>query len=93
MVSPLTRIRVVVHGGVQGVGFRWYVRDAAENLGLSGWVRNRWNGTVEIEAEGAKEDLARFEELLMSGPGNPARVESIETGSAVPKGEKGFTII
>ena len=72
MVGPLTRQHFVVRGRVQGVGYRWYVREAAERLGLAGWVRNHWDGTVEAEAEGSCEDVALFAELLGSGPENPA---------------------
>ena len=86
------RIHAVVYGRVQGVGYRWFVREAAESFGLSGWVRNQGDGTVAVEAEGSREDLARFEELLKAGPGNPARVERIEAVSTAPKGEEGFGI-
>jgi acylphosphatase len=62
------RMHVVVSGRVQGVGFRWFVREAAIELGLAGWVRNRPDGNVEIAADGADERVARFRELLREGP-------------------------
>ena len=46
------RVRLVVTGRVQGVGFRWFIRNEATSLGLSGTVRNRDDGAVEIDAEG-----------------------------------------
>lgn len=57
-----------VHGRVQGVGFRAFVRDAAHSLGLSGWVENAWDGTVAGRAEGPPEALSRFRERLAEGP-------------------------
>jgi acylphosphatase len=57
------RCRVVVRGKVQGVGFRWFVRERARSLGLAGCVCNRTDGSVEIEAEG---DQAAIDSLLGS---------------------------
>jgi len=54
-------LHIVVEGLVQGVGFRWYVARKAEVLGLRGFVRNLYDGNVEIEAEG---DRSLLEELL-----------------------------
>jgi acylphosphatase len=65
-----------VMGTVQGVGFRWWVRDAATRLGLRGWVRNEPDGTVRVEAEGAADALDRLEALLRSGP-PAARVDDL----------------
>jgi len=48
----VTAKHVVVHGGVQGVGFRWFAREEAARLGITGWIRNRDDGTVEA-VEGA----------------------------------------
>ena len=57
-----------VQGQVQGVGFRWFVRRAAQELGLTGWVRNLADGRVEAEASGPEEALAAFERRLRDGP-------------------------
>ena len=57
------RVNLVVTGAVQGVGFRYYARDEAKKLGLTGWVRNREDGKVEIAAEGEHNAL---EELITS---------------------------
>lgn len=71
------RCRVVVRGRVQGVGFRWFVRERARELGLAGCVCNRTDGSVEVQAEG---DQAAVESLLGSlrtGP-NGAQVLGLE---------------
>lgn len=58
----------VVSGRVQGVGFRYSTRRKAEQLKLSGWVRNLPGGEVEVEAQGDPERLANFESWLWAGP-------------------------
>ena len=55
-------------GRVQGVGFRFFAARAARDSGVSGWVRNRSDGTVETVAEGERDDVARYLEMLRSGP-------------------------
>jgi len=62
------RLHVLVRGRVQGVGFRWHVREAARRLGLAGWVRNRPDGTVEVAAEGSDELLQLLQNELWKGP-------------------------
>ncbi|MDD5260096.1 MAG: acylphosphatase [bacterium] len=57
MVNELKAVHIIVKGTVQGVGFRYYTRQLASTLGLSGFVKNLANGDVEIEAEGSKEGL------------------------------------
>jgi len=54
------RLHAIVEGRVQGVGFRYFVLENALSLGITGWVRNRWDGTVEITAEGDKITLELF---------------------------------
>ena len=62
------RMHVVVSGRVQGVGFRWFVRETAIELGLAGWVRNRPDGNVEVAADGDDAIVTHFRELLRKGP-------------------------
>lgn len=69
--------RYIVHGRVQGVGFRYYVSAEAQKLGITGWVRNDLNGTVEVLAAGSREQLTRLHESLRRGP-RAARVDDIE---------------
>lgn len=57
-----------VHGKVQGVSFRWFTRQAAEILGVRGWVRNRSDGTVEIAAAGSVDRLAALRARVGEGP-------------------------
>lgn len=90
-IDPLTRRHLVVRGRVQGVGFRWFAREVAESLGVTGWVRNREDGSVEAEAEGTSARLDRFVSRLRSG--NPsAHVDAIEEAPVAPKGETRFDI-
>lgn len=62
------RLTCVVHGTVQGVGFRWFVREHARRLGLAGVVRNQSDGTVGVRAEGAVSAIAALRALLYEGP-------------------------
>jgi len=62
------RLRAVVKGNVQGVGYRYFAVIRAGSLGLTGWVRNVPNGDVEVVAEGDESTLLRFEEMLKRGP-------------------------
>jgi acylphosphatase len=68
--------RYVVSGRVQGVGFPFISHEAAVREGLTGWVRNHPNRTVEIVAQGDAESLLRFEMALRRGPAG-ARVEDV----------------
>lgn len=65
-----------VHGHVQGVGFRWWTRARALELGLVGRAGNRPDGRVEVVAEGTREQCERLLELLR-GPGTPGRVRLV----------------
>jgi len=67
-VSEATRLHAVITGRVQGVGFRFFVRRNAHQLGLTGSVRNRTDGTVEVVAEGSNQDLQEFVTKLRTGP-------------------------
>jgi acylphosphatase len=71
-------IHLEVRGRVQGVGFRWYVVDKAQELNLAGWVRNKSDGKVEIAAAGQRDALASFEAAVKSGP-RGARVEEVRS--------------
>lgn len=62
------RLHATVDGLVQGVGFRAFVVDKAQELGLNGWVRNRWDGSVEALVEGDRQVLEQFLALLRRGP-------------------------
>jgi acylphosphatase len=69
-------LHVRVTGMVQGVGFRWFVRERARRLGISGWVRNVDDGSVEIMAAGDPGQLELLRRELEQGP-RGARVEAV----------------
>ena len=73
----VTAMRFLVHGRVQGVGFRWWVWRQATRLGLRGLARNLRDGSVEVIAEGSDSELADLERLLTQGP-PAAQVERVE---------------
>ena len=81
--------RFVISGRVQGVGFRWFVHDAASREGVTGWVTNLFDGRVEAFVEGDADAVTRVERALRSGPPG-ARVEHVtvtdEEASGSPKG-------
>jgi acylphosphatase len=63
-----TRLHAYVRGRVQGVGFRHFVMTSAQSQGLDGWVRNLWDGRVEVLAEGSKDQLETLLNRLKRGP-------------------------
>ncbi len=75
--------RYVVRGRVQGVGFRFFVEREAHMLGISGWVRNNPDGTVEVLAMGTPEQLLGLRGRLQSGP-RAARVDAVDESEARP---------
>jgi len=76
-MNDIQSIRIIISGKVQGVSFRSFTKNAADNLNISGWVKNRLDGSVEAHATGAKKDVDAFIALLKKGP--PAsRVENVE---------------
>jgi len=79
------RLTAWVRGRVQGVGFRWYTRSVALELGLRGSASNLSDGRVEVVAEGPEESCRRLLDALRSGEG-PGRVESVVDRWSEPKG-------
>jgi acylphosphatase len=74
---------------VQGVGYRWFVRDTGKNLALGGWVRNLSSGDVEIEVEGNPECVNQFLEQIRNG--HPyARVDELSV-EQIPLAGEGYT--
>lgn len=80
------RLRAIIHGRVQGVGFRFFACQEAKDLGLTGYVRNLPDGTVEVVAEGEESALQRFLELLKEGP-RLAHVTRVDTSWSEPTGQ------
>lgn len=62
----MERIRkhFIFSGRVQGVGFRWRSSQIAASLGLTGWVKNQWDSTVELEIQGTREEIGKFLSML-----------------------------
>jgi acylphosphatase len=75
--------RYFVHGRVQGVGFRWFVEREAHILGIAGWVRNNRDGSVEVLAQGMRDQLSGLHARLREGP-RAARVDSVDVTEVQP---------
>jgi acylphosphatase len=84
-------VRVVVTGRVQGVGFRWSARRAAERIGVAGWVRNEAGGAVEAHIEGPAERVDAMLAWLARGP-DDADVRDVEQREAKVEAIQGFAI-
>jgi acylphosphatase len=83
--------KVVVGGRVQGVGFRWSTRRAAERIGVRGWVRNRADGSVEVHVEGDEARVAAMLAWLRRGP-DGAVIGDLEVADIEPEGMESFEI-
>jgi acylphosphatase len=86
--ADLVRAHVVVTGRVQGVGFRYTTIDQARSLGVHGWVRNRADGTVEVEAEGERSAVEALVRFLHRGPPG-ARVDDVALRWEAHRGDLG----
>ncbi len=86
------RKSVTVQGRVQGVGFRYFVRQEARALGISGWVMNLTDGSVTMEIQGAPEVIDELIERLKRGNGYSKVVQLKSNDIAVVKGENKFGI-
>jgi acylphosphatase len=88
MVSDVVRLTALVSGRVQGVGFRWWTRCRALELGLVGQAANLSDGRVRVTAEGPRENCQRLVELLRGGD-TPGMVDGLQAGYDAAEG--GFT--
>jgi acylphosphatase len=83
MSEPTQRLSALVYGRVQGVNFRYFTQQQAARLGLTGWVRNRADGTVEVVAEGPRPVLDDLTASLRRGPSAAAVADvRVSWGSA-----------
>ena len=90
----MERATIFVQGQVQGVGFRWWVRARALELGLSGFARNLSDGRVEVLAQGDPDAVERLRELLEQpgAPGRPGTVSACTVQYGAPREDvRGFT--
>lgn len=83
------RKRIVFHGRVQGVGFRYTAKYLAQSLGLTGWVQNEWDGTVTMEIQGAEVLINKL--LVSLNHGHFISIEWMDTKEIPLKKEKGFS--
>jgi acylphosphatase len=90
--KPIEAKRFIVRGRVQGVGFRWFVEREAHMLGIAGWVRNNHDSSVEVLAQGTRDQLTGLHSRLREGP-RAARVDAIDVADARPtEGVSSFRI-
>lgn len=89
----MRRVRVLVDGRVQGVGYRYSACAEARRLGLSGWVRNRSDGRVELEAEGPEAEVEQMITWCRRGPAfaQVSQVDVLSRESGAPLHD-GFSI-
>jgi acylphosphatase len=83
------RLQAIVHGRVQGVNFRYYTQLRAQELGVTGYVRNKWNGTVEVVAEGEQGAVKKLLEFIKAGP-RAALVRRVDSQWQDPTGQFGY---
>ncbi len=91
MMSEILRRRVQVHGEVQGVFFRDSTQEKAQSEGVSGWVRNCEDGTVEAVLEGQEQAVQRVLDFCRRGT-DQARVDGVDVTEEEPEGLEGFSV-
>jgi len=91
MTREARRVRVIVRGRVQGVAFRAYTVDAARSAGVTGWVRNRADGSVEAAFEGERGAVDEMLAFVRRGP-PAARVSEVEEFDEPLAGDARFEI-
>jgi len=87
MSEPDVRLTASVHGEVQGVGFRWWTRCRALELGLTGYAANQADGRVRVVAQGTREAGEKLLQLLEGGdwwPSRPGRVDKVVADFSQP---------
>lgn len=90
-MSDIIRKHIRFFGSVQGVGFRYRARQAAGLLGMTGWVRNEFDGSVTMEIQGTEEQIEKV--IAMINQGRYVRMDAINPRSIpVIEDEKGFTL-
>jgi acylphosphatase len=86
IMAQKIRLHATIHGYVQGVSFRYYTFKQATSLGAVGWVRNLWDGRVEVVAEGERGALDQLLAWLRRGP-PAAEVEAVDVQWETPTGK------
>ena len=85
-MSDEVRLQAIVHGRVQGVNFRYYTRLRAQELGVTGYVRNKWDRTVKVVAEGERGAVEKLLEFIKVGP-RAALVRRVDSQWQDPTGQ------
>ncbi|MBS6647024.1 MAG: acylphosphatase [Clostridiaceae bacterium] len=85
------RKHIIFYGRVQGVGFRYTACYLARPMGLTGWVKNLWDGSVEMEVQGPEEDIEEF--LLRLENGRFIQIDRMDKQDIPTKKEHDFTEI
>ena len=92
MNDNVIRKSIIFYGWVQGVGFRWRAKNAANALGVTGWVRNNFDGSVSMELQGAEEQLDGV--ILAVERGSYVKIENMRVKTVpVIAGETGFYVL
>lgn len=90
--QSVARVRCIVRGIVQGVGFRWFVLQRARRWRVTGWVRNNRDGSVSMEMQGSRDTLEMMRDEIRQGP-SWSHVESVEVKEIpIVVGEHGFQV-
>ena len=88
----MVSLQVLYDGNVQGVGFRWSVRDAAKGFDVTGWVRNRPDGRVELQVTGDDDEVRAFLERIAQGELHSLIRKQTENKLDKPVTARGFEI-
>ena len=87
----MVRRHFIFYGAVQGVGFRYRARHAAELFRCTGWVKNEWDGSVSMELQGEEESIERV--ILAIEQGRYVRIENMDSRTVPVIEERGFAVV
>ena len=87
----MVRRRFIFYGAVQGVGFRYRARHAADLYRCTGWVKNEWDGSVSMELQGEEEDIERV--ILAIEQGRFVHIENMDCRTVPVIEERGFAVV
>ena len=87
----MIRRRFSFYGSVQGVGFRYRARHAAQLYRCTGWVKNEWDGSVSMELQGEEDSIERV--ILTIEQGRYVRIENMDSRTIPVLEERGFTVV
>ena len=87
----MVRRHFIFYGAVQGVGFRYRARHAADMYRCTGWVKNEWDGSVSMELQGEEESIERV--ILAIEQGRYVRIENMDSRTVPVIEERGFAVV